>query len=113
MACSAAPMQIASLSGLVSIIAASHSVCQLKFRSDMAALPPEECRYLGLGRHFRHGKGGLLVLTTQPTSVSYHSRYNAKSSGVYYRRERPYPIRDHLYEQDYRGLLPDPIASVR
>src|SRR5947207_8483387 len=39
MACSAAPMQIASLSGLVSSIAASHSVCQLKFRSGMAALP--------------------------------------------------------------------------
>ena len=35
----------------------------------MAAIPPEECRYLGLGRHFRHGNGGLLVLTAQPTSV--------------------------------------------
>src|SRR5437870_6609307 len=100
MACSAAPMQIASLSRLVSSIAASHSVCQPNVCSGIAPLPPEECRYLGLGRHFRHGKGGLLVLTTQPTSVSYHSRYNAKSSGAYYRREPPYSIRDHLYEQD-------------
>src|SRR5690242_3126481 len=42
MACSAAPMQIASLSGLVSSIAASHSVCQPNVCSGMAALPNSE-----------------------------------------------------------------------
>src|SRR5438876_12450300 len=63
MACSAATMQIASLSGLVSTIAASQSVCQPNVCSGMAALPAEECqRYLGLGRHFRHGKGGFPLL---------------------------------------------------
>src|SRR6266704_5276864 len=41
MACSAAPMRVTSLSGLISSIAASYSFCQ--FVSSMAALPPEKC----------------------------------------------------------------------
>src|SRR5436309_14086783 len=41
MACSAAPMQIGSLSGLISSIAASYSLCQ--FVSSMAALTSEKC----------------------------------------------------------------------
>src|SRR5439155_20712917 len=38
MACSAAPMRVTSLSGLISSIAASYSFCQ--FVSSMAAFPP-------------------------------------------------------------------------
>src|SRR5207249_496441 len=41
MACSAAPMQVASLSGLISNIAASYSFCQ--FVSSMAASTSEKC----------------------------------------------------------------------
>src|SRR5438309_6963475 len=105
MACSAAPMQIASLSGLVSIIAASHSVCQLKFRSDMAALPPEECRYLGAGSPFSAWKrrvAGAHGPALIRTSVHIIHVITQKSSGVCCRRERPLsdtelePFRDEI-----------------
>ena len=45
MACSAAPMQVSSLSGFISSIAVSYSFCQFVL-SSMAALPPQE--YTGL-----------------------------------------------------------------
>src|SRR6266566_7734317 len=101
MACSAATMQIASLSGLVSSIAASHSVCQPNVCSGIAALPPEECqRYLGLGSPFSAWKRRVAG-AHDPTPPAFHIIHviTQKSSGVYYRRERPFRSGDHLYEQ--------------